>query len=266
MDRTNIEDAKIPSITFALPRGYLLNDGDGGVHVLCTATVREMCGEEEDIIANDKVSFTKRLHQLVGSCLTTLEDGDGHSITDRKQLAIIASKMLMSDLLVCVIRIREVTIGNEIRQVVSCPNCVDDEGNPYSWTAILDLSEFEALPVKGDAAMSVREYTTSRGTVVTWEMMTGDAELIHERKKLSKDKATASLLTRVRTLNGEVATKVNLKALSYVERNEIRKQFDAEGGVETDFDAVCRNCDHEFKVPLEVGGMRFFNPSEASSD
>jgi len=265
LDTKTIDDAKVPSIEAKLPRGYLLQDSDG-VHVLGTAILREMSGLEEDIIADDKVSFTKRMHRLVGSCLTSLSDDEGHSIVDRSALIKAAPQMLMSDLLVCALRIREVTVGDELRQIVKCPNCTTDDGQPFSWTVRLSLSDFKALPAEGDLTKAVREYTTSRGTRITWAMMTGDMELTHEKKKTSKNKATAALLIRVQTVNDEPATIENLQALSYKERVEIRKLFDQEGGIETEFDVICRECEHEFRVLLAIGGVNFFAPSETSED
>jgi predicted Zn-ribbon and HTH transcriptional regulator len=188
-------------------------------------------------------------------------------ITDRKMLMEkVPQKLLMSDLLVSFLRIREVTVGSEVRQKVRCPECTNDEGQPFIFTVILDLSEFEGLPVEGDPLQTIREYTTPRGVKITWEMMDGELELAHEKKKNAKEKATAALLARVRTVNGEPAKKEVLKKMAYVERTAIRKQFDQEGGIETDFDCKCRNCGYQFKVPLEIGGTDFFSPSETSDD
>jgi predicted Zn-ribbon and HTH transcriptional regulator len=266
MDRTTIEDATSPLLTFKLPRGFILKNGDE-TYLLNEATIHEMTGDEEDIIANENQSFTQKVHALVGSSLTSLSDGDGHMITDRKMLMEkVPQKLLMSDLLVSFLRIREVTVGSEVRQKVRCPECTNDEGQPFIFTVILDLSEFEGLPVEGDPLQTIREYTTPRGVKITWEMMDGELELAHEKKKNAKEKATAALLARVRTVNGEPAKKEVLKKMAYVERTAIRKQFDQEGGIETDFDCKCRNCGYQFKVPLEIGGTDFFSPSETSDD
>jgi len=268
MDRTNIEDAKVPVKEFTLPRGFLLAD-EGETFVLNRAEVREMTGYEEDIIANDNVSFSKRMHDLVGNCLVSLSDGDGHSIIDSKRLKRISGQLLMSDLMVAIFRIREATVGSEIRQRVRCPECTNDEGKPYTWTAILNLSDFVGLPVKGDPLANVREFTTSRQNKVTWEMMTGEMELQSGKIKNARERATNALLIRVKSFNEETdykKIKESLKRLSAVERQEIRRQFDSEGGIETDFECVCRNCGHEFMTTLEIGGAQFFSPFVESSD
>lgn len=266
--RTNIDEAKSVILTYKLPRGFLLKEGDE-VHILNNATIREMTGDDEDIIANDSKGFTERMHQLVGNCLTSLSDGQGKTITDKNFLANVPKQLLMSDLLVSILRIRQVTVGDEVRQKIRCPSCTNDEGKPYIWTAILSLKDFDGLPVEGDPLKNIRECTTSRGTKVIWEMMTGEIEIESGKKKNTREKATLALMARVRDINGETDSKkikAILKSMSFVERQEIRKEFDAEGGIETDFDCICNNCGHEFKANLDIGGTSFFLPSETSED
>lgn len=268
LDRKTIDDAKVPMLTFKLPRGYLLKEGED-THILNMATIREMTGDEEDIVAQEDKSFTQRMHELVGSCLTSLSDGGSKTITNRKVLLKAPDHLLMSDLLTSIIRVREVTVGDEFRQKVKCPGCTTLEGKPFKWTAILSLKEFDGIPVEGDPLQSTRDYETSRGKKIVWEMLTGQGELEHGKKKNKKERATLALLARVKSVDGEDDIKkvrAVLKAMSFTERQEIRKQFDVEGGIETDFECVCSNCDEEFKESLDIGSKEFFFPSGTSED
>lgn len=267
MIRTTIEDAKATIITFDLPRGLLVRGKDGDADVLYNkATIREMSGYEEDIIANEKMTFTHRMHALVGNCLLSLSDGGSNEITSSKILLKATDDLLMSDLLVCVFKIREVTVGSEVRQKVTCPECTTDEGKPFIWTAILNLSEFGGIPVEGDPYEDTREFTTSRGTKIRWKMMTGAMEKNTEKTKNPSKAATLALLNRVISVNDEDASVSLLQSLFSVERQEIRDAFDVEGGIETDFECVCRNCGSEFKTQLEIGGAGFFFRSAHSEN
>ena len=268
MNRKTEDDAKVPALTFELPRGYLLVEGDE-VHRLNRATIREMTGEEEDIIAQEEKTFTERMHELVGSCMTSLSDGGSKSITSPKTLAKVTDHLLMSDLLTSIIRVREVTMGDEIRQKIKCPACTTLDGKPFIWTGVLSLKDFQGIPVDGDPLENIRTFTTSRGTILTWEMLTGQGELDQGKKKNKRERATLALMARVRSIGEESEpkrVKDLLRKLPYVERQEIRKQFDQEGGIETEFECVCRNCGHEFKAELDIGGKEFFFPSETSED
>ena len=258
MERTNELDAKTTTINFDFPRGYLLEDTEG-VHVLNKAQMREMTGYEEDILADDKSSITQRMHDVVGNCLISLSDEKGHSIVDPNVLKTIPLNLLMSDIVVATFRLREVTVGSEYRQKVACPNCIDDDDKPNAWTAILNLSDFKSIPASGDLTKAVREFETKRGNKITWEMLSGAGELAYENMKKSKERATAVLMARIRTINGQPATKDAVKRLPMLERQEIRKEFDVEGGIETSFDSVCKRCKQEFKTELEMGGSSFFS-------
>jgi hypothetical protein len=96
-------------------------------------------------------------------------------------------------------------------------------------------------------------------------MLSGAGELAYEAMKKSRERATAVLMARIRTINGKLITKDTkdaVKRLPMLERQEIRKEFDVEGGIETSFTSVCKRCKHEFKTELEMGGSSFFSRLE----
>jgi len=265
--RTTMEDASAPTVTFTLPGGYVLNTSDGPV-LLNEATVHELTGAEEDILADESLSEARKMQDLVGSCLVKLSNGGDVAIVDEKKLMNAPDRLLLSDIVAMVFRIREATAGTEYRQRVVCPKC-KEKGfrEPYKWTAILNMSEFESLPMDGDPLVRSREYTTSRGKKIEWELLTGAGQMrVEVLSRGTKDEATLALMGRVRKVNGEEATVESLKRMSAVERMEIRKQFDGEGGIETDFDCECKQCKSEFKQTIEIGGADFFFPSETSED
>lgn len=260
-------DPKAPYIECMVPRGVIIKKDDGE-HVLNVVKMRELRGHEEDVLTNDKVDITIRLHQILSNCLVSVSDR-GENVIDapnelKKLLSSHPRGLLMSDTLVLLFRLREVTVGDEYRQKVVCPKCTTNDGDPYSWTHIGSMADLEIIPATGDLSQYRRSYTTTRGNVIEWDMLTAAREAELSKNKLSKDKATRSLLMRVVTINGAVATMDALKDLSFVERQEIREQFDSEGGMKTDLQMACRNCGHEFTVGLDIDARDFFNPSGTS--
>ena len=266
MDRKTEEDAKTSRIECVVPRGILLpSDDDGDERVaLNVITLRELSGWEEEILVDDKIGVSRRLNQVVRRTITSISN-DNKTIDDPALFkGVMASHpfgLSLGDSLTLFFRLREVTIGDEFRQTVECPSCKDDDGRPFSWTHIGSLTDLEIRPCAGNPAEFRRQFTTSRGNVVEWEMLTAQKEEEYDRKKISKDKATLPLSMRIVKLNGESPTKNKLKDLPYVERVEIRKRFDEEGGVNTRLEMECRRCGHEFKVTLDIGGESFFDPS-----
>jgi len=268
------EDAKAPMLDFEVPGGYLhrvSKDGVDRIVSLYRVQVREMQGWEEDILSEENTSLTERFHRIVGGCLLRLSDDEGNEVTDKKVLTGAPDRMLMSDLLVCILKIRQCTVGDDLRWKVECPNCttVDEqtgEEKKTKFTAIYSLKDLKIEALEGERTKRVRELKTSRGNVITWEMMNGLMERSLERVRgKKKDRATAGLMVRVKTINNIAPTSEVLKNLSWTERTEIRKQFESEGGIETDIEVACHKCGKEFKTPMEIGGD-FFGLLGASED
>ena len=270
-----VEDAKVPVIDFEIPGGYITKvrkDDKEETVSLYKVRAREMQGWEEDILSEEDSSIIDRFHRIVGSCLLRLSDDNGNEITDRKVLVGAPDRLLMSDLLVCILKIRQCTVGDDLRWQVNCPNCTTVDAtsgkeNPTKFTALYSLADLKIDSLEGDRLKRVREFTTPRGNVVTWEMMNGLMERSLEKiRAKKKDRATAGLMVRVKTINGVPCTFETLKDLGMQERQRIRKDFENEGGVDTDIDVVCHKCGHKFKTSLEITGGNFFGLSETLED
>lgn len=264
-------DPKSPIGTFDLPAGVLVKDSQGKARLLDRIRMREITGREEDIIASEKMGFTARMISVVAGCTEALIDKDGNELDDEKKVARMARRLTIADLMACLFYARILSVGTEFKQSVVCPYhlCDAGGGKPYSWTARFNLlDDFPVLKCKVDPTNEVHEYTSSkRGTVVTWSLMTGEARMKFESNPTTNERATAALMMRVRTVNGEPATKEVLQSLGMMDRREIRDyMIEQEGGIDTTFDAECKNCGHEFKAELEMRGFNFFVPSETLED
>lgn len=275
-------DPKTSQITFYVPGGYIYEEDDGAggkrTHVLNKVTMREMTGHEEDILADDRMSVTQRMHAMISNCITMLSNDSGVSLSQDKLPKPCTNHLLMSDILVSLFRIREVTVGDEMRIKAECSKCKDDDGNPFAQTHIFSIKNIDVVPVTGDPKMRVREFMTKSGKKITWEMMNGDMELQNEAmrstEKKTKDKdgkkidrasnkATYALISRVRTIDDLPATVDSLKGLPFRDRQEIRNRFDEEGGIDTDILVICRNCKASYEVSIGLAALDFFTRSEA---
>ena len=269
---TGIEDASVPTIQFEVPGGYVTQvRSDGGEERLVSLYklhARELGGEEEDILAEEDTPTTVKFHKIVSSCLLSISDDEGNVVKDPKVLVKASDRLLMSDLLIGILRVRQCTVGNNLQWPVDCPECesVDPKSGsaiPTKITVLFNLDDLEIKPLEGDRTVRLREFTTSRGAKVTWEMLNGsmERELMKVRGRV-KDKATAGMLVRLRTVNGEPATMKNVKALSFVERGEIRdKYLKSEGDIVRDVKALCHRCGANFKTPIRITGDNFFDLS-----
>jgi len=266
---TSYEDPKVSVEEFVLPRGLLIKRGDGDL-LLNRAQFHEITGAEEDHMANEKLSFTRKMMLVVAGCIEKLHDGAGNEIVENKELVKAVGQLSIADLTACLFCIRILTVGEEYRQVVECPSigCTTMDGKNYSWTARLNLREdFPIKPCEGDPMKTVREFTTKKGTRATWKFMTGDARLRFESNPSVNDRATSALMMRVLTIDDQPASKILLKKLSMTDRQELRDHMvKQEGGIETNFNAVCSNCGNEFETSISLGGFDFFAPLETLDD
>lgn len=265
-NRTTEEDAKPVYIECRVPRGVLIGgkDDEPG-RVLNIVQLREMSGHEEDLLVTETIDITTRLNRIIGNCIVSVSDGE-YTIDDRtsinRMMTTHPDGFTLSDAMVLMFKLREVTVGDEFRQTITCPKCTDEEGVPYSWTHVGSFSDIEVQPCKGDVSEPVRNFVTSRGNVIEWEMMTAAKDAEYSRKKMIKNKATRALMMRVSKINDHKATVERLQDLPMTERTEIKKQFDQEGGMDMDIAFVCRNCEHEFTVPINIGAKGFFRHLE----
>jgi len=262
----DIEKSKVPFGVFEIPGGFLKaiqgedEDAEPVIKRFCVVTLKEMTGHEEDILSNDKLTVTERLHKVLGRCITEIATEDGSEcITDKDTLLTLPNKLLMSDIVVLLIRLRQVTVEDLYRFQIRCPGCT------VAQMKGINLSTLEVHPVKGDVLSRVRTFMLRDEREAVWEMMTGRHEKEQASKKIKKDarsRATQALMVRVKTIDNEPVTPVMLKDLSQKEREALRREFDQEGGIETSFDVTCNACGIEFVSELEIGGGNFFSHSE----
>lgn len=268
-EMTSFEFPKTPVEEFVLPRGLLVKRPDGNI-LLQTARFHEITGAEEDHIANDKLSFTRKMMYVVAGCIEEIRDDDGNSISTEKELLKAVGQLSIADLTAALFCIRIVTVGEEYRQVIECPSerCSTIDGRPYSWTVRLNIREdFPIKRCEGDPLQNVRTYVTKRGRKITWKFMTGDARIRFEAHPGTTDRATSALMMRVLSVDDQPASKDLLRMLSMIDRKEIRDHMvSQEGGIDTSIKAVCPNCGNTFETSIVLNGFDFFFPSETLED
>lgn len=271
--KTDFENPKTTEGSYRIPGGALIVD-PAGDELYNVAHLREMLGDEEDLLANDTITFTERMHRIIGRCITKLSSTypqtAGKEVVDPAILTKTTDKMLMSDTNTLLVRLRQVSLGDTYRFRIRCPirDCRKEQ------TKVFDLSKFEIEPMKGDPFLRVRQFTTRAGDLVVWHMLTGaderrldsDEEYTGKHNKSDKEKATLALMARVKTINGEPVSKERLKKIPMLDRIKLRKEFDDEGGMDMKIKVRCRACGAEFERDIPIGGEDFFTPSEISED
>lgn len=230
---------------FELPCGYLAPDGS----LITEVKVREITGEEEDLLAARNISGGKKLTQLIANCLERLGP-----VVDKPLLNRLVQDLTVGDRTFLTLAIRRVTLGDEFPFEDTCPACTTKS------LFIVDLSGLDVVKMP-DPRQRFFDAVLPSGKTARYHVMTGrDEEAL--AKVDARDRLSAAILVRLDVIDGGPATLETVKALSMRDRQALREEFEShEGGVDTSIELDCPSCGSEFKTELDPGQAGFFFPS-----
>lgn len=249
MIQPELEQPKSSIDEFELPCGYL--DADGTLHT--SVVVREMTGEEEEILAARNMPVTKKINKILSRCTASIGEISGPMVER------VVPEMTQGDRIFLLLAIRRATLGDEMPFISRCPAC--DAENKLT----IDLSELEVKKMK-DPMVRVYDATLpSGGNAVRMKVLTGRGEdAISKASNRGKDIISTAIFCRIESIDDKPPTMKDLKAMSLRDRNFLRDQWEEnEGGVETEIEAECPSCDNEYTTELDISQQGFFNPSAA---
>ena len=245
-----IEKAKSSVDGFTLPCGFLSPDGA----IWTDIQVREITGEEEEILAAKNMSPVKKINKVMANCTVSIGPASG------KEVEAIIPDLPQGDRLFLLLAIRRTSLGDEMPFEAKCPSCERDS------QLTVDLSELEIKPMPDPKIRTYSVVLPRSQKSVLMKVMTGRGEELVSKvvTAAGKDGLTASLLARTESVDSAPATLDTLKSLSLADRNYMRDQFEEhEGGVDTEVEVECPGCGFEFFTDIDFGAAGFFNPSAA---
>lgn len=229
-----------------LPCGYI--DPAGKLHT--EVVVREITGAEEDILAARKVKIGKKMNELLGRCVQRIG-----TITERSEIMRAVVEMTLGDRVYLMFLIRRATLGDAYPFEVLCGNC----GKKSDF--VVDLSTLETTK-PADPMKRVFDVELPSGRKARFRVATGKDEDKLTEAMDGMDSLSQALLIRLELLDGNPPTMAILKEMGLRDRIFLREKFiEQEGGVDTDVDAECSKCGHEFSATVDVGQAGFFFPS-----
>lgn len=250
---------------FELPCGYL----DEETHLLYShVEVREMTGKDEDALSDrKKLRSGASINQLIANCceLILMPDEKRTSEIRLKVTPELATKLTQGDRLFILLKIRQVSHGDDYKFEVSCPHC-----EKRNVPEIL-LSQ---IPVKKMATPAVRHYDievpspSGQGMdIVTFKISTGEEELkMQKLLEQNPDKlSSVNLAARLVTVNGQTTRPIHyLQELPSRVLDKFRaKVLEVEGGVDTRLKGVyCVSCQGEMVIDLPLQES-FFLPQSS---
>lgn len=266
---------------YTLPCGYV--DPQGVVHK--TVLLRELTGNEEDMMDDDDVGITERMSRTLASCcikLGTVSDKETIEKAISDDLAT-GLPITSTDRIAMMIYLRRTSLGDSYDFSRRCPVC-----NHMNKNKRLDLRTIEMTEVPVERASKRRVEITlprsKRKAIMRVLTAKHEAKLTGLRPQ-QKDLKSLSILARVEAIEmetpdpekeGQLVTSMTpltdpkrglevIKALNNADRNYMRQVFNAmEADVDTIVEVSCdnRQCGAEFRFPLDMGQAFFLNPAE----
>jgi len=244
-----LEESK-PSIdSYELPCGFL--DGEGNLHT--DVVVREMTGEEEEILAARNMPVTKKINKILSRCTESIGPYNGNSIDQ------IVPELTQGDRIYLLMAIRRASLGDDMPFVTKCQSC-DQESQ-----LTVDLSELEVKKMKDPTLRQYDIELPKSGRKVRMKVLTGRGEdAISKASNRGIDIITTAIFCRIDAFDDKPVTMKDLKTLSLADRNFLRDSWEEyEGGINTEITVECPSCNYEYETELEISQQGFFNPSAA---
>lgn len=234
-----------------LPTGYM--DSAGDLHK--DAWVREMTGEEEDILTARKVKVHQRMSQILEKCVTQI----GPYKQDQLNWSNVIKSLTVSDRLFLMIKIRQVSLGNLFSFKVKCT----DEGCAKMSEQTVDLQEFKITGMKNPLERVFEIDLPKSKQKAKLKIQTGADEARVANFVNTQNPMTIITMSRLLELNGKTGVTIEqVKKLPTLDMNAIRSAVkEHEGDIENEIEVTCPHCGNEFKTDIDVGSPTFFFPS-----
>lgn len=245
--KDNVEVVEFSGDVLQMFKGY--EDEAGTVHR--DFDIIEMTGEEEEAISKNEIRQNggKVVRTILERCVTRV------GTLTKKDLGLTKWRKVIQDIAVgdqdyMLMKIRELTIGEEIEVVHTCPACKQE------LKSMLDTSELEFREYSGDPYIEFtlpRGYKDKDGNVHKSGKLRYpngmDREVLDNVARNNLGVANTMLLTRCMiefedlTVHDQIIRKMNLKDREYL----VKLLSDNNFGVVLETEVTCTSCGETFK-------------------
>jgi hypothetical protein len=247
-----VEIPKSSIDSFELPCGHV----DQESHVHTDVTVREMTGEDEEVLAARNMPTTKKINKILIRCTDSIGPFTGDA------LKFIIPELTQGDRVYLLMAIRRASLGDEMPFQTKCPSCKEEA------RFIVDLNDLETKKMANPALRQYDVVLPKSKSKVRMKVLTGKGEeAISKAATKGQDVISTAILARIESMNDKPITIQDLKALPLADRNFLRGAWEEhEGGVDTEIQVDCPSCGTAYETELDISQQGFFNPSATLSN
>ena len=201
--------------------------------------LREMTGAEEELLTNQRLIRTgDAVNQVLANC--TLRIGDDEEIGPK-----VVMDMLSGDRLFTLVKLRQVSLGDEVELDLVCPSAACRAKNRVT----VNLDDLPVTPYGQE-----REFTftlPASGSKVRFVYLDG-----HKEKRLAQmeePSLSAAMMIRILDIDGNAPTKKTLNEMSMRDRSALRQEMlRVDAGIDTSIESDCDSCGTRIRTRLEA--------------
>jgi hypothetical protein len=212
--------------TFELPSGIEIE-------------LKEMTGAEEELLTNQRlIRSGDAINQVLRNCFVRIGDNTEPSVNDMLDL-------LSGDRLFALVRLRQISLGDEVELELTCSNSACRMENYTS----VNLEELKVTHYSEQREFDFLLPGTKK--TVRFNYLDG-----HKEKRLAglrEPNITSAMLIRIIDIDGNPPSKKSLAEMSMRDRNALRQEMArVDAGIDTVVEVECEGCGTRIRTRLEA--------------
>jgi len=201
--------------------------------------LREMTGAEEELLTNQRlIRSGDAVNQVLANC--TLRIGEDEEIGPK-----LVMDMLSGDRLFTLVKLRQVSLGDEVELDLVCPSAACRAKNRVT----VNLDDLPVTPYGEE-----REFVfglPASGSKVRFVYLDG-----HKEKRLAQmeePSISAAMMIRILDIDGTAPSKKALAEMSLRDRSVLRQEMlRVDAGIDTSIESDCDSCGTRIRTRLEA--------------
>ncbi len=199
----------------------------------------EMTGVEEELLTNQRlIRSGDAVNQVLANCILRIGENTEPAASD-------VLNMLSGDRLFALVRLRQVSLGDEVEMDLVCSNQACRAQNH----ALVNLNDLPETPYGSE-----REFTftlPSSGQKVKFVYLDGNKE--KRLAQMQEPTISSAMLIRILDIDGNPPSKKALAQMSMRDRSALRAEMlRVDAGIDTTIELDCDSCGGRIRTRLEA--------------
>lgn len=201
--------------------------------------LREMTGAEEELLTNQRlIRSGEAINQVLRNCFVRLGEKTDPDLAE-------VMNLLSGDRLFALVRLRQISLGDEVELELSCPNSACRMTNFVT----VNLEDLKVTPYGEEREFAFKLLGSKK--TVRFGYLDG-----HKEKRLAslrEPNISSAMLIRVLDIDGKAPSKKSLAEMSMRDRNALRQEMSrVDAGIDTSVETECDGCGTKIRTRLEA--------------